>query len=232
MTAIDESVTESEPTVPPGVRNFRDAGGVGTLPRGVLFRSAALHRLAPEGVGALRRLGLRTVVDLRSNPEVAERPDAVELVRAGHARYLHVPLFEERRWPADQGELYPLMAERAGKAAVEVVRRLIADDAAPVLVHCASGKDRTGVVVAVVQTLMGASEEEVLRDFLRSNTALGLVADPSAAGTAVAHGSLPVSATHLHRAMLWIRSHHGSVSQYLVAHGLGASELSAAQGSL
>ncbi len=207
-----------ERDVPVGVRNFRDAGGVGTLPRGVLFRSAALHGLVPESAEALRRLGLRTIVDLRSDPEVAERPDAADVVRAGRTRYLHVPVFEERRWPADQTELYPLMAERAGRAAVAVVRRLSADDGAPVLVHCASGKDRTGVVVAVVQTLLGASEEEVLQDFLRSNTELGLTGSP-AAGAAVAHGSLPVRATHLRRAMLWIRSHHGSVSDYLLAHG-------------
>ncbi|MFF3733505.1 tyrosine-protein phosphatase [Streptomyces sp. NPDC002476] len=231
MTSIDGPMTEPGRTwergVRLGVRNFRDAGGVGALPRGTLFRSAALHGLALEDAEALRRLELRTVVDLRSGPEMAERPDAVEVVRAGYVRYLHVPVFEERRWPADQMELYPLMAERAGSAAVAVVRRLLADDGAPVLVHCASGKDRTGVVVAVVQTLMGASDEEVLQDFLRSNTELGLVADPSAAGAAVAHGSLPVLATHLHRAMLWIRSHHGSVPDYLLAHGLTASQLSA-----
>ncbi|MFE1408213.1 tyrosine-protein phosphatase [Streptomyces sp. NPDC058770] len=233
MTSIDEPMTESGRTrewgrkVPLGVRNFRDAGGMGALSTGVLFRSAALHALAPEDEGALRRLGLRTIVDLRSDPEVAERPDAVEVVRGGYARYLHVPVFEERRWPADQSELYPLMAERAGRAVVAVVRRLLAGDGAPVLVHCASGKDRTGVVVAVVQTLMGASEEDVLQDFLRSNTELGLVAGPPAAGVTVAHGSLPVAAAHLERAMLWIRSHHGSVHRYLVAHGLGDSELSA-----
>ncbi|MFJ7274101.1 tyrosine-protein phosphatase [Kitasatospora sp. NPDC098663] len=211
-----------------GVRNFRDAGGVGSLPRGVLYRSAALHGLhglSTEGADTLRRLGLRTVVDLRSDPEVAERPDAVDLV---DGRYLHAPVFIERRWPADQLELYPLMAERAGAAAVAVLRRLLAGggEAAPVLVHCASGKDRTGVVVAVLQTLLGASEAEVLQDFLRSNDELGLT-DPPPAGAA--HNALPVREVHLQRALLSIRSQHGSVAEYLLAHGARASELAAAR---
>ncbi|MEV7355116.1 tyrosine-protein phosphatase [Kitasatospora sp. NPDC091276] len=217
-----------ERVAPTGVRNFRDAGGVGSLPRGVLYRSAALHSLhglAAEGADTLRRLGLRTVVDLRSDPEMAERPDAVDLV---DARYLHAPVFTERRWPADQLELYPLMAERAGAAAVTVLRRLLVGggEAAPVLVHCASGKDRTGVVVAVLQTLLGASEAEVLQDFLRSNDELGLAKPPPAGA---AHNALPVREVHLRRALLSIRSHHGSVAEYLLAHGAQASELAEAR---
>ncbi|MFJ3215706.1 tyrosine-protein phosphatase [Kitasatospora sp. NPDC086801] len=224
---IDQPEARPEHVAPTGVRNFRDAGGVGSLPRDVLYRSATLHGLAAEDADALRRLDLRTVVDLRSDPEVAERPDAVGLVGA---RYLHAPVFTERRWPADQLELYPLMAERAGAVAVTVLRQLLTDggEAAPVLVHCASGKDRTGVVIAVLQTLLGASEAEVLQDFLRSNTELGLTDQPPA-GTGAAHNALPVREVHLRRALLSIRSHHGSVAEYLLAHGARESELTSAR---
>ncbi|WP_259465016.1 tyrosine-protein phosphatase [Streptomyces sp. TLI_171] len=58
-----------------GVRNFRDAGGIGSLRRGVLYRSGALCELTAGGARSLGRLGVRTVVDLRSVPEVAGRPD-------------------------------------------------------------------------------------------------------------------------------------------------------------
>ncbi len=216
---------EADPV--PGVRNFRDAGGVGALRRGVLYRSGALHELSPAGARSLERLGVRTVVDLRSVPEMADRPDVRDGLGAGHVR---APVFAERRWPSDQLELYPFMAEHAGRSVVAVVRCLLAPGP-PVLVHCASGKDRTGVVVAVLQTLLGASEAEVTADFLRSNAGLGLTAD-SASSTAAGHGGLPVSATLIRRAMLWIRSIHGSVPAYLLRHGAEQSELTALRASV
>ncbi|MFD7491120.1 tyrosine-protein phosphatase [Streptomyces sp. NPDC059832] len=204
-----------------GVRNFRDAGEVGALPRGVLYRSGALHAMSAGGARELEGLGVRAVVDLRSRPEVTDRPDALH---GTGIRYLHVPVFAEQRWPDEQMELYPLMAEHAGRAVLAVLRRLAAEECGPVLVHCASGKDRTGVVVAVVQTLFGASEAEVTTDFVRSNTELGLSAvQPSAPR---GHNPRPVAAEHLHRALLWIRSHHGSVPAYLQAQGATKRELS------
>ena len=205
-----------------GVRNFRDAGGVGALPHGVLYRSGALHALSGEGARELAGLGVRTVVDLRSRPEVTDRPDTLHDVGIGH---LHVPVFAEQRWPDEQMELYPSMAEHAGRPVLAVLRRLIAEDRGPVLVHCASGKDRTGVVVAVVQTLFGASEAEVVADFVRSNAELGLTATRSSSPQG--HNTRPVAAEHLHRALLWIRSHHGSISAYLRTQGATERELAA-----
>ncbi|MFF9351958.1 tyrosine-protein phosphatase [Streptomyces sp. NPDC014734] len=206
----------------PGVRNFRDAGGVGALRRGVLYRSGALDAMTPEGARHLEDLGLRSVIDLRSVPETAARPDLRHDLGYEHS---HFPVFAEQRWPEDQRELYPAMAERAGRSTVAVVRRLVAPRALPALVHCASGKDRTGVTVAVLQTLLGASEAEITADFLRSNTALGLT--DAQTGRERGHGRRPVTATHLQHAMIWIRSHYGSVSGYLLAHGAEEAELRA-----
>ncbi|MFF5900969.1 tyrosine-protein phosphatase [Streptomyces argenteolus] len=131
-----------------GVRNFRDAGGCGGLQPGVLYRSGALHAMSEKGVGELGDLGVRAVVDLRSRPEITDRPDTLH---GAAIRYLHVPVFTEQRWPQEQMELYPSMAEHSGRAVLAVIRHLRAEGKGPILVHCASGKDRTGVVVALVQ---------------------------------------------------------------------------------
>ncbi|MER5371142.1 tyrosine-protein phosphatase [Streptomyces sp. NPDC002722] len=204
-----------------GVRNFRDAGGLGGLPPGVLYRSGALHAMSAKGAHKLEGLGVRAIVDLRSRPEVTDRPDSLH---EAAIRYLHVPVFTEQRWPQEQMELYPSMAEHSGRAVLAVLRHLRTEGKGPVLVHCASGKDRTGVVIALVQTLFGASEAEVVADFVRSNTELGLpVAQPSGPR---GHNTLPVTAGHLRRALLWIRSHHGSVPAYLQAQGATEENLS------
>lgn len=218
---IDTGVT-TEPAAdvpaPEGVRNFRDAGGVGALPRGVLYRSGALDAWPATGARALAGIGVRTVVDLRSDPEMAERPD----LRHGLGfAYTHVPVFAERRWPAAQTELYPAMAKYAARPVIAVLRALLDQDTAPVLVHCASGKDRTGVVVALVQTLLGASPDEVTADFVRSNARLGLTEQPPGA----AHNRLPVSPGHLRLALAWIRERHGGVEGCLLAHGARRTEL-------
>ncbi|MFF2008282.1 tyrosine-protein phosphatase [Streptomyces sp. NPDC058195] len=207
-----------------GVRNFRDAGGVGALPRGALFRSGALHGLTPQGAGTLEELGVRTVVDLRSRPEVSDRPDSLH---GAGIRYLHVPVYAEQRWPQEQMELYPSMAEHSGRAVLTVLRQLTAERPAPVLVHCASGKDRTGVVIAVLQTLFGASEAEVTADFVRTNTELNLSLATTPASAVQGHNTRPVAPPHLQRALLWIRSHHGSLSGYLRANGAAPHEFPA-----
>ncbi|MFD8480594.1 tyrosine-protein phosphatase [Kitasatospora sp. NPDC059673] len=221
MIADEPTAPEVDVSAVPGLRNFRDAGGIGALPRGVLYRSGALDRLTPEGTRTLLGLGVRTVLDLRSPPEVTARPDA--LGDSG-IRYLHVPVFAEQHWPDEQAELYPLMAELAGRPAVAAVRTLLAAERRAVLVHCASGKDRTGVVVALVQSLLGAGEPEILADFLHSNTALGLTdPDPDVPG----HATRPVAAVHLRRAILSLRSHHGTLDEHLRTHGARTPELAA-----
>ncbi|WP_327173544.1 tyrosine-protein phosphatase [Streptomyces sp. NBC_01336] len=164
---------------------------------------------------------LRAVIDLRSRPEVIDRPDALH---ESGIRHLHVPVFTEQRWPQEQMELYPSMAERAGRAVLAGLRQLRAEDKGAVLVHCASGKDRIGVVVAIVQTLFGASGAEVMADVVRSNAELGLSVAQST--TTRGHNTLPVTTGHLRRALLWIRSHHGSLSAYLRAQGALEGDLS------
>ncbi len=135
---------------------------------------------------------MRAVVDLRSRPEITDRPDTLH---GGAAiRYLHVPVFTEQRWPQDQMELYPSMAEHCGRAVLAVIRHLSAEGKGPpILVHCASGEGPDRRRGRLVQTLFGASEAEVVGDFVRSNAELRLpVTQPT--GPRGGHNTLPVAA--------------------------------------
>ncbi|MFE2411837.1 tyrosine-protein phosphatase [Kitasatospora sp. NPDC059408] len=221
----------------PGVRNFRDAGGIGTLRRGVLYRSGSFHTLTEEGARRLKALGLRTVVDLRSAFELEVWPD----LRHGLDHdTLHVPTLpadredDEHPWPEDQAALYPFMARTGGPSIAATVRRLAAPEAVPAVVHCAVGKDRTGLTIAVVQSLLGASEAEITADFLRSNAGLGLLDGPTpyVDETGTERVSRPVSAALLASSLAWIEAHHGSIPAYLAPHGITDTDLTALRTNL
>ncbi|MFD7729674.1 tyrosine-protein phosphatase [Kitasatospora phosalacinea] len=209
----------------PDVPNLRDAGA-GVYRPGLLYRSATLNRLTDEGLQRFAALGVRTVLDLRSTPEVADWPDRIP----DGVDYLHLPLLPDptttdRAWPEDQAALYPFMAETGGVAIAAAVRALA--NGAPLLVHCAVGKDRTGLTVAVLQTLAGLPLEAVTADFLRSNPGLGLDRGPvpyyDAAG--VERLSRPVEAAHLHAALTHATTAHGSLDAYLRNHGATEADL-------
>ncbi|GAA1388477.1 tyrosine-protein phosphatase [Kitasatospora putterlickiae] len=221
----------------PGVRNFRDAGGVGALRRGVLFRSGSFHTLTPEGALRLKALGLRTVIDLRGVEELEAFAD--RLHGLDHES-LHLPTLPADRqdtthpWPEDQAELYPFMAATAGRSLVAAIRRLGTPGTLSAVVHCAVGKDRTGLTIAVVQSLLGASEADVTADYLLSNTGLGLLDGPTPYidETGAERISRPISAELLASSFAWIHDHHGSLPAYLRAHGATDADFDALRANL
>ncbi|MFD9123724.1 tyrosine-protein phosphatase [Kitasatospora sp. NPDC059571] len=219
----------------PDVPNFRDAG-VGPLRRGVLFRSGTLSLLTPEGAERLAALGLRTVVDLRTATERSRWPD--ERHGLGYDDH-HLPLLPDRaetgiEWPVGAREVYVFMAETGGYAIAGAVRRIAAEDGLPAIVHCAVGKDRTGITIAVLHHLAGLPQDEIVADFLRSNAHLGLDRGPVTyldenGDEQLSH---PVEAENLLAALDRMRELHGTVEDYLLAHGATRADLTAVRARL
>ncbi|GAA2810623.1 tyrosine-protein phosphatase [Kitasatospora sp. CM 4170] len=240
---MTDALPDREPDLPsafidiPGVRNFRDAGGVGTLRKGVLYRSGSFHALAPEGAQRLKALGLRLVIDLRSPFELEVWPDLRHGLDHEAVNLPTLPANREdtdRPWPEDQAELYPFMAQTGGPSLVAAVRRLGAPGGVPAVVHCAVGKDRTGLTIAVVQSLLGASDADVMADYLLSNAGLGLLDGPTPYidETGAERISRPISAPLLASSLTWIRTNHGSIADYLRAHGTTDEDLAALRDNL
>lgn len=178
----------------PSIVNFRDIGGVlGVGGRQVLtgrvFRGVALHDASDADLAALADLRVGLVFDLRSTQEVAALPDKLP---AG-ARYVHMPAVREFEdattglldWDALIDEVaaspealaeseafharvYAGMIERPQVFAALVHEMLDAGDSA-IYVHCAAGKDRTGVACAIIQRLLGVSHDDALKGYLVSN---------------------------------------------------------------
>src|SRR5690349_11908278 len=147
-----------------GLHNFRDLGGHRTqdgqtVRRGRLYRSDSLSKLRGSDLPRFQTLGVRTVIDLRYPFEIAARGR----VHDGPHTYHNLSI--EHR-PYDQPALGPdvdparYLADRYAEVLADgvvelrsVLQIIAAEESAPLVFHCASGKDRTGIVAALVLTL-------------------------------------------------------------------------------
>lgn len=158
--------------------NLRDLGGYRAADGRVVrwrrvLRADGLHRLDDDDLTALAPLGLRTVVDLRTAGEVDER-GRVPAERLG-ARWVHLPVLREI-WSADllegTDDVVEFLAARygemldEGRPALAEALALIADDARlPLVFHCSAGKDRTGVLAALLLDLLGVDRHVIAHDY-------------------------------------------------------------------
>ncbi len=168
-----------------GVTNFRDFGGHATrdgkrVVMGKLFRSAHYSHVTDDDIAALNALGVKFLVDLRrtherdatpnkwapartvfhdpepavASPAPAEQRTAASGVAAMTAAYQRYPF--EARFIALFRDLFHGLADEGG----------------PVIIHCAAGKDRTGLACALVLDALGVEEEAIFADYLLTNAGM------------------------------------------------------------
>jgi len=156
VTAVASALT--------GAFNFRDAGG-GPIRRGRLFRSDTLQALTgTDKELLLDRFGIEGVLDLRSSAETVSEGRA----DLPGVRYVNVPLKTVQSGRSSALEDIYVDHLRHDENLSIVMELLAVLLARPVVVHCASGKDRTGVVTALALGLAGAPRELIVQDYLRS----------------------------------------------------------------
>jgi protein-tyrosine phosphatase len=218
--------------------NVRDLGGH-RLPGGARTRRRAvvraddLARLTEDGRGRLDAYGVTRIVDLRSAPDLEVSPSPF----AGDPRYVNVPILTDEDWgeesglarafAAGTGYAYMLEHRRAsfGRALGEVAR---ADGC--VLVHCMVGKDRTGLVAALLLSLAGVDDDTIAADYALSGANLSPLVEElvreldeaAAARQRLMHSS---PAETMLEALAWIRRGYGGAPGYLRAAGLGDPEI-------
>ncbi len=151
-----------------GAANSRDAGGYinqkgQIVRRGLLLRSNALGGLTDAGCVQFAELKVKTVVDFRMDWQVDALPDPVCVMDM--ANYNHHPIdIIGVTWEEVYTNIVNLYSESITKTF-----NLLADSGnLPLLVHCAAGKDRTGIFVALVHKLLGVSDQDIMQDFLLS----------------------------------------------------------------
>ncbi|MCX4529021.1 MULTISPECIES: tyrosine-protein phosphatase [unclassified Streptomyces] len=177
-----------------GVRNFRDVGGMPTadgrrVRSGRLFRSGHLAHATETDADFLASLGLHTVFDFRNGADRAL--DGLDVELPG-VRNVNIPLSD----PADGSEFWKLVREGDlaqlrgilgdGKGVTRMtdayraiitgrtaehsrVLHALAEDSVPALMHCAAGKDRAGLSIAVTLLALGVERDAIVADYLESN---------------------------------------------------------------
>jgi len=171
-----------------GVFNFRDLGGLptrdgGITRAGMMFRSDALHHVEAPAVDWFVSHGMQSIIDLRSS---------VELERTGRGRlehtnigWLHAPLshgdaaagnvLPQALVDGDLGKHYITSLEERTPILAEVITYLADRDNLPAVFHCTAGKDRTGMVAALVLSLVGVADDVIVHDYTLTDDRMALV---------------------------------------------------------
>lgn len=220
--------TPAAPLSLEGAFNLRDLGGYAAqdgriVKRGMVFRADALNRLTDADLAALAPLGLKTIVDFRTE---AEKKAAPHRVPAGVSRVLEVPVN-----PGNMSGLRDITPEEAAQIMPRLNRKLVNEHTkeyalffshlaeygeSPLLFNCSAGKDRTGLAAALFLSALGVDKETVFRDYLESARHITRkYADEIAARPWLAP-LFTVKREYLEAAFEEIDARHGGMDNYLV----------------
>lgn len=197
----------------PDLRNARDLGGVRTTDGGrirerALIRTDNHSRLDAAGLAAIRSYGVSRIVDLRWTWEASRDPSPL----AGDNAYRLVPacfdLTGNEEIPPDS---YRLMVDASRDRMAAAFTAIAVAPPGGVVVHCLSGRDRTGVVVALALSVAGVPVEAIAADY-----ALSEDAPPAMIVNTLAH----------------LRTRYGGVADYLVGSGVAPAHLTAVRARL
>jgi protein-tyrosine phosphatase len=232
------------------VPNFRDLGGYRTHDGRTVgwrrvFRSAAIHKVNGREVARLQQdIRLRAVIDLRTARDLETNPEAL-LLGEMRARYYSIP-FSTWPWtapleaPGAKADptatnlgaiyLYRVSDKPFGKRLVDALEIVAEPDNHPLVFHCTAGKDRTGVLAAMVLIALGIVDEDVVEDYTLSAPLMKNIRDRMSRDPETAAGvkDLPdfqweASAESMTVFLSLFRREYGSAHGYLTAHGADSS---------
>jgi protein-tyrosine phosphatase len=172
-----------------GVLNFRDLGGYRTSDGrttrwGHLYRSDALHDLSEADLSLFRRLGIATVVDLRNTREVERTGRG--LLSSESFRFVNAPVLGETEVYALHGEplapdylvtRYLHYLDVGGGSLVRALEEMSDSQKYPLVFNCFFGKDRTGVLSALVLGCLGVSSEDIVSDYAVTASRVPMILD-------------------------------------------------------
>ncbi len=206
---------------------------------GSVVRSDHVGHLNADGREALLQYGIGLVIDLRTPAELQRSPNP--FAGAAGIRYLNAPIVDDATMQAlgdapDMFGRYLMMLDRR-PAAFAAVFQAIADSERPVLFHCFAGKDRTGLVAAMLLALNGVGADDIAADFGETDRSLALkyeqwLAEAAPERRSELRDELCCPPERIHGVLDHLRRRWGGVADYLEAAGMPAAAIEQAAGRL
>ena len=170
-----------------GIQNFRDLGGYpSTLKHkkvrwGKIYRSGKIDSLSCYSLQELRNLGIRTIIDLRSVEEQRRAPQ----LQANDFRKVNIPISYEKMDEVIEKIQHGVIHGDTIRSIIEhinqdlalqfleeyrtLIQTLLEPDNYPIVLHGATGRNRTGIVSAIILSILGVDQETILEDYQLSN---------------------------------------------------------------
>lgn len=157
-----------------------DASSTTVIRPGFVYRSGDLSSITPEGIQAIKCLGIKKIFDMRSDPELIKYSSG-DLPQIAGTEIISAPVFKSEDYSPEQMakryklyasgkteafmQLYTQIMDSGGPAFGTILRHIRDNPTEPCLFHCTAGKDRTGVLAALILRLMNASDDAITNDY-------------------------------------------------------------------
>ena len=211
------------------IRNFRDLGGYecryGVTSYNVIYRGSQLGGLDKDALDRFANFGIKTIIDLRDATTAKEQPDAT----IGDSRFtnINVPVAGDGRVPVDPDDMFESYFEMVGDLAKSrAVIQAILQSEKPCYIHCAIGKDRTGVYSFLLLLANGVSIQDANADYMMSYAFIDDLAE------AVYEGEIQYPHDLIEPRILFMikfyrefLSRYGSIEKYLRLLGFNKDEI-------
>ena len=241
LSVSDSANTSDKRSVPlHGASNFRDLGGYQgrdgrRLRWGRLYRSAHLAHLTPDDLTQLQNLGVRRSADFRGEFE-SQRLSYAWPGLARHALVVEPTVVQQALVMLESGqglsvahaeelmhETYRSFVDTYAQRFADFFELLQAEES-PLVFHCTAGKDRTGWAAALLLTALGVDEEQIMDDYLLTNSLFQRPQLSFAQMSPEVQDVLwRVQPSFLQASVQMVRERHGSVDRYL-SEGLGVDQ--------
>ncbi|MEQ7005295.1 tyrosine-protein phosphatase [Actinopolymorpha sp. B17G11] len=226
----------------PNCLNARDVGGLPTTDGGrirerALVRTDSHSKLTPEGIAAVHAYGVSRIIDLRRNRECEAAPSPFAADPLYRNLEVQNPADPDHQ-ALDLADIYLTMLDLRPTLFTAAVAAIADAPPGAVVVHCAGGKDRTGVVVAMALHVAGVDEETIAADY--ALTEAQLVEESAAFLAAVEDQELreayrrlqPTPPSNMLKVLGHLDQRYGGVPGYLEAGGMSTAQVGALQDRL
>lgn len=226
----------------PDCRNARDLGGMptrdgGVIRRGALIRTDALDKLDAEAIALVHDAGVSRIIDLRRPAESKQRQHPF----VDHPSYRNIavqnPADPDHEW-LTLAEIYVAMLDLRPDLFTSAVAAIADAPSGGVVVHCAGGKDRTGIIVAMALTIAGVDPELIAADYalteerLREESIAFLETVDDIERREILRGLQPTPASNMIVVLDHLNDKHGGVEAFLRAGGMTTEQLDALRARL